>query len=128
MGVCVSGEGAPIGKELTQESFRLRLVEPRHNLHLMIRPRIAQHITHAAASTSLWLPGSEDHPLKTRELNGAGAHRAGLERHHERATIEMRAAQLSACGAQSADFGMACRVMLGLARIDSLGDHAPTRI
>ena len=76
----------------------------------MVRARVAQDVAHAAAGAGARLPRPQDDGGEAGELDGARAHRAGLEGDDERAAVQVRVPQRGARGPEGADLRVGGRV------------------
>ena len=92
----------------------------------MVRARVAQDVAHAAAGAGARLPRPQDDGGEAGELDGARAHRAGLEGDDEGAARQAPGAPRAAGLTQGDDFGVACGVMVGLSAVSPASDDAAT--
>ena len=90
---------------------------PRRRPRPVVEPPVADHVPQRADRAGLRLPGAE-HQRDTRASTSApGAHRARLQRHHQRAAVQPPRAERAGGPAQRQDLGVRGRVAGQLALV-----------
>ncbi len=84
----------PVGREeRAQQVGRLGRQDTADDLRAGVEPAVPDHVPERADGTGLRVVGAVHQPGHAGEDQRAGAHRAGLERHDERAAVETPAAE-----------------------------------
>ncbi len=121
-GACVAGLGAVGAEELVEEGGALLGEHSADHLGAMVEPAVADHVPQRPDRTGLVVVRTEHDPVDAREHQRPGAHRAGLEGHHEGAAGQPPLADGAGRLAHGHDLGVAGRVAVALADVAARAD------
>ena len=110
------------GEERVQQGRRLGGQDAGHDLGPVVEPTVAHHVPERADGAQLVVVRTEDEAVDAGEHEGAGAHRARLERDDEGAAGQPPLAAGRGGGPEGDDLGVPGRVALGLAGVATRAD------
>ncbi len=116
---------APLPKEVSQQRGAGICQNAALDLGLVVQLGVRKQVEHGSGRPRLGLGCAENHAVQPRVEHGATAHRAGLQRHIQRAAIEPVVAQLPRCCTQGHDLRMRGRVVAVHRAIAARGNDLP---
>src|SRR5258708_35653233 len=114
----------PPGEESRKQRLSVAAARTAHHapFRMVVEARLVEQLSHGAHRTGLRVRCGEHDELHAGKHRGAGAHRAGLERHVERAAGEAPATERLRGLAQRDELRWRGRILVQLARILTYAD------